>query len=276
MIEEKQVWMINGEVIELNEQTTEMLKALSDPKQVKAIADDLIHFSDTAKDGFINIQNQSLIKRLMGEVTGRNSQEMATAIGNNNEAMRFLGYLSTCLYLQNVQWNEQMRSLQPMLEEWKANEAEWKGIVELQVGYQKVKHEQEELQKQGAELHTRLTLLGKDYKAIDQWKTEVEYQVQRIAEQAETTEKKTKKSISELRLLQEDVAREMREQKEKMKQELKVFQTEAKEFMEREAERSALLHERMTLLQAYIEMPWWRRIFARSLRRQIAAAREPQ
>ncbi|WP_134701690.1 hypothetical protein [Ammoniphilus sp. YIM 78166] len=276
MKEANQVWMINGEAIELNEQTAEMLKVLSDPKQVKAIADDLIHFSDTAKDGFINIQNQGLIKRLMGEVTGRNSQEMATAIENNNEAMRFLGYLSTCLYLQNVQWNEQMISLQPMLEEWKANEAEWKGIVELQAGYQKVKQELEEQQKQWVELHTRLTLLGKDCKAIDQWKTELEYQVQRIAEQAEATEKKSRKSISELRLLQEDVAREMREQKEKMKLELKAFQTEAQEFMEREAKRSTLLHERMTLLQAYIEMPWWRRIFARSHRRQIAATRETE
>lgn len=284
MSEEKKFWQINGEKIELNDQTAEMLNAMSDPKQVKSITDELIHFSDAAKGGFANLQNQSFMKRLMGGMTGKNTQEMAHAMENYHDAIQFLGYLSTCLYLQNVQWNEQMKILQPILEAWeKGQHDEWKTLLSLQEDYRNLVHSQETQQKNIDEILTRTTILGKEYKAMEDWRSESSIHIRRIAETAEQTEKKSKKSISELRILQEEIAREMRALNEKMKTEMREFQLEAdavlsqmNSFMETQQHRSDLLFEQVNLLQSYVQMPWWRRIFSRKLKQQIAATKEKQ
>lgn len=284
MSDEKRVWQINGEKIELNEQTAEMLNAMSDPKQVKSITDELIHFSDAAKGGFANLQKQSFMKRLMGGMTGRNSQEMAHAMENYHEAIEFLGYLSTCLYLQNVQWNEQMKILRPILDAWENGQHdEWKTMLSLQEDYQNLISSQQTQQKNVDEILTRTSILAKEYKVMEDWRSESTIHIQRIAETADQTEKKSKKSISELRILQEEIAREMRVLNEKMKNEMHEFQTEAdavltqmKSFMETQQQRSDLLYEQMKSLQSYVEMPWWRRLFARKLKQQLAVTKEKQ
>ncbi|RXT06321.1 hypothetical protein [Ammoniphilus sp. CFH 90114] len=284
MNEEKKVWVINGQKIELNQQTADMLQALTDPTQVRSMVDELIHFSDAARGGFSNIQNQSFMKRLMGGVTGKSSQQMAHAMENYHEAMQFIGYLSTCLYIQNLQWNEQLKVVQPILEEWeKGQHEEWRTQIALQTENKKLMEVSEDQQKKLDDILVRLAIVAKEYREMENWRDESNIHIHRIAETVDLADKKFKKSISELRFLQEEIARETRANNEKMKDEMTVFQTDAtellsqlKSFMDIQQQRSEQLCERMDLLQSYIEMPWWKRIFARKLRRQIAAAKERQ